>query len=233
MNVHVLASVLSRDLIENTLLVFKTIRVGFPSADILVVGNDLDTHSERQVEPAVRSVAGSFRNTAPTDHSQWIEALIRDEVSPFWICDTDMVFHRAVEDWFPRPAAAQLFAGRYEPEFFERWTQSQHVARLHPSLMWFNPRPLRAAIRAWPGKHPFFNSVEKTLIRWTFIPVAGKLCFYDTCAGLHHALGGELFTQAQNEAFTHRFCGTYSNLVGASDDQLRIHEAVCKALSPA
>jgi hypothetical protein len=231
-NVHLLATVLSRDLIENSLLVFRTIRVGFPTASILVIGNDLDRHSEALVHAAARSVNASFQNVPPTAHGQWIEALIRDEVSRFWICDTDIVFHKPVEDWF-RPPGDRLFAGRYEPDFFEKWTQSQHVARLHPSLMWFNPRPLRAAMRAWPAKHPFFNSVEKTLIRWTFIPIAGRLCFYDTCAGLYHALGGDRFTQAQNEAFTHRFCGTYANLAGASQEQLRIHEAVCKALSPA
>lgn len=229
--VHILASCRNRDLLKNTLLVFDTLRVGFPLAGISVFGNDLPPDVERQVKAAAYNSTCDFRNLKPTTHGEWIETLLEVEDQPFWICDTDIIFHGRVEDLFARPDG-RLFAGRYEPEFTDRWLNCLHVARLHPSLMWFNPRALRAAIRAWPGKHPAFNTVERLMIRWTFIPRAGGMTFYDTCAGLHHALGGTKFTKAQNERFTHLFCGTYSDIAGFTDAERRAHEQWCKDNSP-
>lgn len=232
MNVHILATVLKHELIASTLLVFKTLRAGFPTATIHVAGNDLDHPCDIVLGRAAQAVGASYANIPRVAHGAWIEFLLRRESEPFWICDGDIEFYGCVEDWFKNPTERQLFAGRYEPEFFEEWTQSQHVARLHPSLMWFNPRPLRAAMRLWPGKHPFFHSVEKTLVRWAFVPDSGKLRFYDTCAGLHHALEGTPFTPAQNDAFHHTFAGTYSDLIGATDEDSHNHEALCKSALP-
>lgn len=229
-SVHILATCIDRAMVRNTLMVFETLRIGFPNARVFVYGNGLDAASGDDARKAARKVGAEFHAFPVRPHGQWIESLIGKQTQPFWICDTDITFHKSVEGWFE--GATDLFAGRYEPEFFEPWTQSQHVARLHPSLMWFNPRSLRAAIRAWPGTHPWLNSVEKTLIRWTFVPVRGDLCFYDTCAGLHHALGGTHFTRDQNDCFSHRFSGTYSHLIGATEAQLRAHEEICKTATP-
>lgn len=231
MNVFVLSTILNHDLIENTLLVFKTLRVGFPTAIIKVFGNGLDEVAGALVEEAALKVGAKFNNFPSVAHGAWIESLIYHENSPFWICDTDITFHQKVEHWFE--TSDELFAGRYEPEFYEPWTQSQHVARLHPSLMWFNPRMLRAAIRAWPGGNiQMLETVQKNLIQWSWIPVRGSLFFYDTCAGLHHAFGGKAFDKEQNDCFSHKFAGTYSNLIGASEEQLKMHEEICKASTP-
>lgn len=231
MNLFILATCLNHDLMENTLMVFKSIRVGFPTANIKVCGNCLDEVAGRLVEQAAFSVGARFDNFPEVAHGVWIESLLYHEREQFWICDTDVTFHKPVEHWFVE--SKELFAGRYEPEFYEPWTQSQHVARLHPSLMWFNPGMLRAAIRVWPGgNNEFLHTVEKNLIRWSFVPVRGGLFFYDTCSGLHHALGGKPFDKEQNDCFSHRFCGTYSNLIGVTEEQLKMHEAICKASEP-
>lgn len=230
MNVFVLATCLDRSLIENTLTVFRSIRTGFPTARIKVCGNGLDRFAGKLVEEAAMEVGAQFRNLPEIAHGAWIESLIYKQPSPFFICDTDITFHEKVEHWFEN--SDELFAGRYEPEFYEPWTKSRHVARLHPSLMWFNPRMLRAAMRSWPGSNPFFNSVQKHLVQWSFVPTLGELLFYDTCAGLHHAFGGLAFTAEQNDCFSHKFCGTYSNLIGVSEEQLQMHESICKASTP-
>lgn len=163
--------------------------------------------------PHVNKVMGgriSFRNIPPVAHGEWIEMLMVSEREPFWICDTDMVFFDKVEDW----KFDGLFAGRYEPQFFEPWTQTVHMARLHPSLMWFNPVPLRTEIRAWPGKNGFFDTVESGLFRWHWVPEWGKpLRFYDTCSGLHHAFKGIAFTDEQEQCFAHLMCGSYGHLI--------------------
>lgn len=230
MNVFVLATCLTHDLLENTLMVFQTIRTGFPTANIEVRGNALDEVAGRLVEESALKVGAQFRNLPEVSHGAWIESLVYQESEPFWICDTDVTFHDKVEHWFEQ--SDELFAGRYEPEFYEPCTKSQHVSRLHPSLMWLNPRTLRAALRSWPGNHPFLNSVQKHLIQWSFVPVRGSLFFYDTCAGLHHAFTGRHFTKEQNDCFSHKFAGTYSNLIGASEEQLKMHEEICKTSDP-
>lgn len=232
MNLFVLATCLNHDLIENTLLVFRTIRIGFPTARIQVVGNALDQFAGKLVEEASVKVGAEFYNLfQKIAHGTWIESILCRQQENFWIVDTDVTFHKKVEGWFDN--SEEPFAGRFEPEFYEPWTQSQHVARLHPSLMWFNPRTLRAAIRAWPANnHQFLHTVQKNLIRWSFVPVRGSLFFYDTCAGLHQAFGGKAFTKEQNDCFSHKFCGTYSNLIGVSDEQLQAHEAICKLSEP-
>lgn len=229
MKVHILATCLNPEMLGNTLMVFRTLRTGFPKSDITVYGNGLDPLTSACVADCAKEVWAEYQPIPIMAHGYWIELLVSGASEPFWICDTDIIFRQPVEHWAER--SNELFAGRYEPDFFERWTQSRHVARLHPSLMWFNPRALRAAIRAWPGKHPFFNSVIKNLIQWSFVPFDGKLIFYDTCAGLHHALGGLPFTAEQNECFSHRFAGTYSDLMGISEADLRTHESMCKSFT--
>lgn len=227
MNVHILATVLVPDRIKNTLLVFKTLRTGFPTANLLVYGNGIqDTESRNLVQAVARDVGAQYVNIPMHSHGAWIENILAREYEPFFICDTDIVFFEPVQDWFS--GSPELFAGRYEPEFHEPWTGTRHVSRLHPSLMWLNAGPLRADIRSWPGKHEFFSTVQINLIQWSLVPQAGaEPIFYDTCAGLHHALGGVRFTEEQNAAFGHLFCGTYVDLMKEQHPNLAArHDAV-------
>lgn len=207
-------------------LVFDTIRIGFPNADILVYGNGLEPDASWLIECYSRSVGAQYKRIPMHPHGQWIESILENERDPFWICDTDVVFFDPVEQWFK--GSSDLFAGRYEPEFWEEWTETVHVARIHPSLVWFNPQPLRAAIRAYPGKHEFFGSVQTSLIQWSMVPRFGQdPLFYDTLAGLHHALGGTQFTEEQNKSYGHLFCGTYIDLISECHKNLKSrHEAV-------
>lgn len=232
MNVHCLASLLVPNRIKNTLLVFRSIRTGFPTAKILVYGNGIkDPEGRNLVEITARNVGAQYVNIPMHSHGQWIENILANESDPFWVCDTDIVFFDKVEDWFT--GSDELFAGRYEPQFWEEWTKTYHVSRLHPSLMWLNPQPLRAAIRSFPGKHEFFSTVQQNLIQWSLVPSLNEytdethLNFYDTCAGLHHALVGTMFTEAQNAAYGHLFCGTYVDLISEQHPNLGArHDAI-------
>ena len=218
MNCHILAKCSSPKRIKSLLLVFRSIRVGFPKANLFVYGNNLDPRIIPHLFKAMDRKGCQYRNINLLPKGEWIEKLIQSERAPFWICDTDMVFFDSVEDW-----KFDLFGGRYEPEFIEPWTQTQHMARLHPSLMYFNPVKLRQTIRGWPGKHDFFSSMQMNLFRWHWVPELGcRLKFYDVCAGLHHAFMGTAFSENQNEAFTHLFCGSYAHL----SDTYKEHRAM-------
>lgn len=225
MNLHLLCTVLNPGRLKSNLLTFQTVRKGFPTANIFVYGNDRDTPAKDDISlvlvRAATSINAEYRPISLHSHGEWIEKLLDGENEPFWICDPDVVFFDKVEDWFDHSHDVP-FAGRYEPEFWEEWTETVHVARLHPSLMWFNPTVLRAAMRAWPGRHQFFNSVQSNLFQWSWVPEHGRpLKFYDTCAGLYHALGGQQFNDEENKAFEHVFCSTYADLIEKQHPNLK------------
>ena len=123
-----------------------------------------------------------------------------------------------------------MFGGRLEPEFHEEWTDTCHVERLHTALMWFNTPLVRQAMRGWMGKFPsIWHSAQMNLIRQQFVPVTGEEpLFYDTCAGLYHAVGGYGFSDDQNKTFEHLHCATYSDLVTAPGlaDLAEVHKAI-------
>lgn len=240
MNCHLLITVLNPAKLDMATLVFRTIKTGFPTASVTVYSNGCNSSEANGVIQHAAMASGAVAcqqlNATPS-HGEWIEWMIAREHAPFWIVDADTVFFDRVEHWFDGSNA--LFAGRYEPEFWESWTKTVHVARLHPSMMWINPVPMRAAMRGWPGKHEFFDSVQKELIRWHWVPVAAgggalqpdkwqavRINFYDTCAGLHHALGGLPFTDAQNAAYEHLFCGSYAGMMPGMEALEAVQRAV-------
>lgn len=228
---HILASCRNEELFQATLLVFKTVRIGFPTAQIVVWKNGLNLKVGNLVDKACQLVGAQSIHVENKSHGQFIEALLEKEEQPFWIADTDLVFFGKVEDWFDGKDV--LFAGRKEPQFYEKTTRSIHVARLHPSLMFFNSNPLRAEIRGWNHQDSFFYSVEMNLIKWNFVPYreedgSKKLIFYDTTAGLHHAIGGTEFTEEQNKSFGHLFAGTYSDVITESVDLPQTHDEIFK-----
>ncbi len=213
--VCILATCLGGDL-NATMLVFKTLRIGFPTADVLVFGNGLAPAHAPVVKKACLDVKAGFVSVPRTSHDAWIQTMIEASPVPFWISDTDVVFHSSVEG-FATPET--LFKGRYEPPFIEPWSKTQKVQRLHTSLLYLNAPMLRINMTEWirrwhPPGFPFRPSVE--MIRQRYVPQGAehRPLFYDTCAGLYLALGGESFSDQENAAFDHLHCATYVDRMG-------------------
>jgi hypothetical protein len=214
-NVHILATCLSEDLIDGTLLVFQTLRVGFPTAQVTIWLNGLNPEPARKVTRAAEGCM--VQMIMPTAHDRWISKLLARFPEPFWICDTDVIFHRSVEGFADETTT---MTGRYEPPFVEPWSKTHKVARLHTSLLWLHPMRIREAVREWmtkwhPKGFPFLPEIE--LVRQTYVPQGpGKPpLFYDTCAGIYQAIGGTQFTSEQNAAFDHLHCATYVDRIGS------------------
>ncbi len=212
-NVHILATVRKPELLYATLMVFRTLRVGFPSAGVTVWGNALRPEYENQVRAEAQRTGCHYQRLAEQiPHDRWIETLVERGEEPFWICDTDMVFFDSMEGYGFRPST---FAGALEPSFQEEWTKTLHISRLHTSLMWFNPVEVRLAIREWICRVPpiWMCSADFPLIRQTFVPAPDCTVFYDSCAALYHAIDGIVFTQDILDRYEHLHCGTYSDLI--------------------
>lgn len=227
--VHILATHLQGCNLAATLLTFKTLRTGFPNADITVWGNGLSAYSDPIVASSARSLGCSYVASKSTNHDKWLTFLLAESPEPFWVCDTDIVFHSSVEGFAD---SKDHLAGRFEAPFMEPWSKTQKVSRLHTSLLWINPQMLHDLIQRWmrkwhPSGFPFLPEVE--FVRQHYIPQGeGKApLFYDTCAGLYQAIGGRSFTEEQNEAFDHLHCGTYVGRMNEAVPGLKAaHQAV-------
>lgn len=227
--VHILATVRNPRLRAGTLLVFKTLRTGFPTWNVRVYGNGLAGESNELVANAAAEAGAFYVRMPPITHDEWINNLLLVEGQPFLVCDTDMVFWRNMEEVLHPP---QIMSGRYEPEFQEEWTNSLHVERLHTCLMYLNPQGFRAAQAEYLTRHVpiVFPQARIELVRQHFVPRLGQLpMFYDTMAGAWHALQGEPFGELQNSAFEHLHCATYADEIGKCDslrDMAAMHQAV-------
>lgn len=224
MRVHILVSVVDPEQLAGSTLVFRTLRTAFPHNEIVIWGNDLPL----SVEEFVRT-QGIFVNLEyRISHDEWIEDLLKKENEEFYICDTDMVFFGNVANWKFEAA----IAGRFEPAFKEPWSKTNKAARLHTCLMYFNPKLVRRKIMEYMSRthpHGFPFAPDVVLIKQHFIPQGLKTIFYDTCAGLYHAIGGQIFTREQNETFEHLHCGTYARRIAKSlPGILDVHERIFK-----
>lgn len=211
MRVHLLATVRRDELIEAALLVFRTIRVGFPTAEIRVWGNGLMPRHASAVGIAVQNVGGTFENLPITVHDRWIEHIILHETEPVWICDTDVIFWDKIEGLLPAP-----MVGRVEPSYFEEWTWAVSVERLHTCLLYLDPPWLRLEMRKIVDSvpRPFGATAEHALIRQHFIPRRGAVpLLYDTMAGIWQAGIGLRLGGKMNAAFDHLHGATYIDLV--------------------
>lgn len=205
-DVHILVTCRNPELKAMSLLVFDTIRVGFPTARIHVYLNDIK--DEEIIARCKEFDPGPGRMI--TIHHNWIQMLIDALVHPFVICDTDAIFYSKVEDW----EFTTALAGYRMPEFHDEFTGAITRSRLHTSLMFIDPAKFRQATAHYERDfqqtvfNPFASYVDPLCL-----PLNGRGYFYDTMAMAYHAIGGTEFTQQQKSAYFHFHYGTLSDLV--------------------
>jgi hypothetical protein len=225
MKLHVLCSCRNPELWTASILVFKTIRTGFPDAKILVTDNGLDSKLFDQLKQVVApldiEILPGFK---PIVHHTWITGLLQTENEPFFICDTDVIFW----DRFPVEAfAGHTMAGRLIPKFFDAVTQCITHSRLHTALMYLEPVAVRFGVEKYYKRFPNlpFNNLRPDLVTGRITPIAAAPAglaqngyfydlFHDTCSMLYVTVGGRAFTDAELDCYDHLNCGTYSDLVG-------------------
>lgn len=220
--IYILAKCRNAKLVEASMLVFRTIRVGFPDAPIIVYGMAPDMGALLQIENKAREVGARWADISRLrlgHHDEWIALLLHRHHKPFWICDTDVVFWRK----FEFESTHQALAGVLVPEFYEPWTQTQYRARLHTCLMRIDPQRFQANCdfyRRRCAQMPFEPRIN--FVHQQFQPERRGDervdYFYDTLAMAWHAFGGQAFTQEQIESFDHLNCATYADLIGPSLD---------------
>jgi hypothetical protein len=188
------------------LLVFKTIRVGFPTARIEVV----DSGSHKDMVPRLRAAAldvGAFFEARPfCPHSDyWAQQLLAAQVpdpdAAVVFVDPDTVWWENCEGWDFGDA---LMAGRVEPERRDSLRGIVYQPRIHPSVVWVpSMRRLRSEIatRSGPGEDvigPRTETVETLRRAWlTLAPLYGLIG--DRC---------KAFGEAELDGFDHLTLGS-------------------------
>lgn len=227
--VYILATCRKAELLAGTLLVFRTVRTGFPTAEIVVHGNGLGEFTPA-VRAACEEVGAHYLNVLPTVHDEWIEMLLQDERRPFWICDTDVIFWSAVEQWRFDTA----LSGLHQAEFFEQFTRTNYRERLHTCLMRLDPKRFREETQEYLSqfpKMPFHPRIDLVRQQWQPERHGDRVVNYfaDTLAVAWHALGGSAFSEEQLDCFDHVSCATYADLMApayADTDMLAAHKMI-------
>jgi hypothetical protein len=194
-----------------TLMVFKTLRVGFPTARVEVYDNGSHPEVREQIMAACAEVDADFTSMTPRHWSMHIahQLLERaDDGAPLVLVDPDVAFWSSVEGW---DFGGALMAGRLIAEMDGGPIVSR--ARLHPSMLWVPSLcRLRESLRA--------DEIPQRLER-----AAARLEFFDTLAVAHARLGGMCaqFMPEHLDCFDHLFFGSHLPVI---DQSLSDHDTV-------
>lgn len=229
-NVFVLVTCRNPALWDASTLVFKTLRVGFPTARICAIGNalspehgavisqwaDTDLKSQLAVSVERYNLFGYLRYSQITHH-EWIDSLIKSQSEPFWIVDTDVVFLDNVEEFDAEFSGAPI-SGRAIPRFECPYIGMGTHSRPHTSLMRIDPLIVRSRVEEFQSrltKTPF-GSCDLPIGKLvapdiSFGPI--KESFHDCCSKLARVTGFNAFGENLLDRYAHLNCGTYSDLV--------------------
>lgn len=191
-------------------MVFKTLRVGFPKANVVVYLNDLDDASENTLLQECGRTMSIARETH-TIHHEWIERLVLTEDEPFYLVDSDTIFYSSFERF---DFTASIMAGRRIPEWRDSFSGCITRARLHTSLLYIDPVKVRQSIFEYHAKiADTIFTPKSNLIYPLVVPFKGNPFFYDTCSLLYHAIGGTAFTDEHKEKYCHFDFGSIPDVI--------------------
>lgn len=192
-----------------SLLVFDSLRVGFPHARIEVFDNG--SHPEvlpriRQLAEAIGAKFQAMQSRHYCDHLRWLLLERESDCDSLVLVDPDVVFWQAVEAW---EIGRALLAGRLIPTH-QRGPLTV-VERLHPSLLWVpSIRTLRARVKGIQAERYAWRAVSQ---RTGFL--SGRPIFWDTLADLFSAFPSECstFEAPHLDCYDHLFCGSHFSLM--------------------
>ena len=202
------------------MLVFDTIRVGFPTAEIIVVDNNSISDAVIEIEKAADKVNAKFiKLEKEVFHHEYLRFILNSEndEAQIYIIDPDVIFWENVETF----TTNKLMAGRLIPEFFDAYTDVLTKARIHTSFLHIpSVNLLRDRINIMENKY------RTDLIKYITLKTNDEWVMWDTFAQVFECLHSdiEVFTEEKNECFEHIFCGSHLNLLAKRHCNTRMHD---------
>jgi len=195
-------------LLYGTLMLFDSLRMGFPNAEINVIDNVSLPQARVAIKEQCKKNNCSYHQLERNvRHEAFIESIVDNEQGTVIFLDPDISFWKSVEDWlFDKP-----MAGRLIPKFLDEYSRTSTMPRLHTSFLWIqNTQSLRERI----------NRIKN--VWWNFAPWCpvtlkhdNEWVRYDTGASLYAAIKDEVhtFTEEELNAYDHLFCGSHIDVV--------------------
>lgn len=224
MRVFILTYCRNPALLSGTTLVFRTLRTGFPTADVLVADNASVAEARPAIQAAAAAAGCRFQALGKQiAHHAFIERVIEDHDGPLAFVDPDVMFWEPCEGW----RFDALLAGRLIPAFDDEFSATVTAARLHTSFLLVpDAARLRDAIAGVRASHwdfePFRPFAYRCADGWRRL---------DCGASLYAALPGRClaFSDAELDAYDHLFLGSHVDQVapclpaGEARELLAIH----------
>ena len=196
------------ELAYGALLAFKTIRVGFPNAEIHVFDNGSIADVASQVEHECKKIGAKFTACKRDDFSKFYSKIIESEHGRVFIVDPDVIFWSSVE----KMDTDSVIAGRLIPKLRRNGVSS--VARLHPSML-FIPcvENLRGEIAA-----RYINKMN--YIGQYSAHVDGEKLFFDTLSPVYQMMPElcHAFTDDELNCYDHLFYGSHLPVISPGID---------------
>ncbi len=204
MKVCILISIPDPKYFDNCTMVFKTLRVGYPTASVHVTVNGVGREEDQYKATSLAGTAGAnYIHMAgePLHHGAWIRDTFNacsNDTEPLVILDGDIHFWKSCEDWkFTAP-----LAGFYMPEIWNVWSNCRSVPRLHTSHLWFtDPKQLAEKIGRRYPRNDEYSPCDPFMPETRFIN--GEPLFWDTCSNLYNMVGGFHFGQEHLACYEH------------------------------
>lgn len=209
------------DQIYGATLVFDTIRIGFPTAEIIVFDNNSIPEAFIEIEKATTKVGAKLiKLESEVSHHDYIRLLLdsNNTETPIYIIDPDIIFWKNVETF----NTGKLLAGRWLPDFLDNYSNTLTKARVHTSFIYIpSIRLLKEKIDVIERTYwdtdlikPIAVRIDNNWVRWdTFAQVFE--CLYEDI---------EIFSDEMNNCFDHIFCGSHLNILGTLFSNPRLHE---------
>jgi hypothetical protein len=223
-HVHILTYCKDISLLYGSELIFKTLRVGFPNADITVTDNASIPVAGDRIETLAKENDCRFQKIPGTsiDHHDFIQDTIRNYAynnslnASVVFLDPDICLWNSCEDF----TFDGLIAGRLVGGFHDSVTQTLTAPRLHTSFLWIpDARRLQDEIGKMRIRHfdfdpfrPFSFRMKNTWYR------------YDTGASLYSAIHDKIsaFTEMHMAQYDHIFSGSHiSKLIPLYSDEVK------------
>jgi hypothetical protein len=218
MKVFILTYCRKPELLYGTTLVFKTLRVGFPNAEIDVIDNNSIPEVRERLRDLARENNCGFTQIeshhVAIGHHDYLERLVFSKMEGACaFVDPDIIFWENCEEF----EFDGLMGGRLIPMFQEDFGGCLTMPRLHTSFLLINEiellRERLGSIRAeYFDFQPFTPYMFKVDTGWWRA---------DTGASLYAALKDEVYCFSDKElnAYDHIFCGSHTDWMLGSISQ--------------
>lgn len=186
-----------------TELILGSVRVGFPTSDLVFYDNNTATTAS---SPNYRKLGSAcFPTGGGQTHHHWIRECLRHWQhydKPIVFVDGDVHFWESMEDFQPNG----LLSGCHIPSHRSPISGLFHIERLHTSLLW-----IRSARELWLRMNEAQEAIPSQCIPYLNLDwvsphlscIEGHPIYFDTCAEMYHAIGGEHFNDGILSCYTH------------------------------